>query len=325
MAFETWDIVYGAAGSQLSSARLVVDYNFRRLMQSGARELQCLELSDLVKQELPAVARIAMTVFPYTAKQQLRRDIEAAVQLLKEDGILLLCYDERRLKSMLRRLLTAAFAEVVPTEGGFLCRAPIRLQRETDPEPPTFQVSDSVSGQTLSFRTTVGLFCPSAIDAGTQVLLDALAERLGPDLSGRRILDIGCGYGAIGCTLAARGAAVTLVDNDWRAVKLARANLAENGQPGTAGLSDASSGLPAGPFDIAISNPPTHAGSDVINRLLSLAAEVASTVVVVVKEHLNYEKWLKDYSLIRLTDRDGYKVIAFRKARSALSCDGSLL
>ena len=49
--------------------------------------------------------------------------------------------------------------------------------------------------QKLSFHTDSGVFSRDAVDYGTRVLLSSL-----PPLSGR-VLDLGCGWGAIGVTI----------------------------------------------------------------------------------------------------------------------------
>ena len=50
-------------------------------------------------------------------------------------------------------------------------------------------------GRELTFTTDAGVFSRDGLDRGTEVLLDAL-----PELSGR-VLDLGCGWGAVGVAL----------------------------------------------------------------------------------------------------------------------------
>lgn len=49
-----------------------------------------------------------------------------------------------------------------------------------------------------------------------------------PDLEGRRVVDLGCGLGAVGLTAAAKGANVLLVDIREEALELVRRNAARN-------------------------------------------------------------------------------------------------
>ena len=89
------------------------------------------------------------------------------------------------------------------------------------------EVAIDVPGRQLLLRSRHGLFSARSLDEGTVLLLREL-ESLEPAM---RILDLGCGYGALGLTLAARwpGSRVDLVDIDIRAVEAASENVARNG------------------------------------------------------------------------------------------------
>ena len=78
----------------------------------------------------------------------------------------------------------------------------------------------------MTFRSDAGVFSREAVDRGTHLLIDALD--LGPKA---RILDLGCGYGAIGIVASrlTEGGHTILTDVNRRAVALARANLTANG------------------------------------------------------------------------------------------------
>jgi len=103
-----------------------------------------------------------------------------------------------------------------------------------------------------------GVFAESVLaqgqlDDGTALLLDALPPCRG------RILDLGCGAGPIGATLAANGADVTLTDVDAFAVESARRTLAANGLKGTVVAGDRYEAV-RGTFDLLVTNPPFHRG-----------------------------------------------------------------
>ena len=55
----------------------------------------------------------------------------------------------------------------------------------------------SYRGITLSFRTDAGVFSKGEVDTGTRLLLEALPQ----EMSGE-ILDLGCGWGVIGISIA---------------------------------------------------------------------------------------------------------------------------
>src|SRR5688572_2658096 len=81
--------------------------------------------------------------------------------------------------------------------------------------------------RSLRFTTDRGVFSGDRIDAGTRYLL---LEAPTPPATGT-FVDLGCGYGPMACTLAARtpGAQVWALDVNERALELCRANAAALG------------------------------------------------------------------------------------------------
>ncbi len=120
-------------------------------------------------------------------------------------------------------------------------------------------------GQTLSFMTDSGVFSKGEMDKGTALLLDSLPEQMQGD-----ILDMGCGWGAIGVTLAKAFpmAHLTMVDINLRALDLARENLSRNGATGLCVESDGVSALHGKTFDYVVTNPPIRAGKQKLYTLL---------------------------------------------------------
>lgn len=126
-------------------------------------------------------------------------------------------------------------------------------------------------GQEFRFVTEAGTFSRTRIDRGTELLIEALDVRPGDTL-----LDLGCGYGAIG-TVAARladGGHVVLTDVNERAVTVAEKNLTRN-QIGNAevrrgDLYDPVEGLA---FDHIVCNPPIRAGRAIVDRIVKEAPE----------------------------------------------------
>lgn len=121
-------------------------------------------------------------------------------------------------------------------------------------------------GNELTFITDAGVFSRDGLDRGTEVLLNAL-----PPLKGR-VLDLGCGWGAVGVALGKRYPALEIVmtDINSRAVGLARRNLAENGVSATVFQGDGFA-LVEGCFDAIVTNPPIRAGKAVVYGLFDQA------------------------------------------------------
>ncbi len=163
-------------------------------------------------------------------------------------------------------------------------------------EPPLIHVQ--AGSRKLTLKTRHGLFSSKAIDEGTMLLLREL-ESVPPQ---PQILDLGCGYGAIGLTLAARWpqSELVLVDTDLRAIEAATENAAANNLPNAAAyLSDSLRDAPPGPYHLILSNLPAQAGNDALDQLLLDAhdalADGGSLVVVAVNG-------LRRYLQRRLTD-----------------------
>jgi 16S rRNA G1207 methylase RsmC len=126
--------------------------------------------------------------------------------------------------------------------------------------------SATLKGQHLNFHTTWGTFSPREIDAGTMMLLDYMEIGEADDC-----LDLGCGYGPIGMTMArlAPQGHTLLVDRDFIAVEYANANLARNGiTNGEAMLSNGLNQIGERKFDIIASNIPAKVGNEMLYLFL---------------------------------------------------------
>ena len=171
------------------------------------------------------------------------------------------------------------------------------------------RVTIEIGDRQLELMTRHGLFSARALDEGTALLLREL-EQLSPMT---RILDLGCGYGAIGLTLAARwpDSKIDMVDTDIRAVEAANDNAARiHLGNATATLSDGIRDLPRqsiGTFELVVSNLPAQAGNDAIDQLLlesydALSADGSLVVVAI--------NGLRRYLQRRLADIFGARQVA---------------
>lgn len=123
-------------------------------------------------------------------------------------------------------------------------------------------------GQNFRLRTDAGVFSKKMVDYGSQVLLSALEVE-----KGTRLLDVGCGYGPLGLSLAkAYQLEVTMVDINHRAIELAKWNAEKNGVQASIFQSDLYQAV-QGQFDAVISNPPIRAGKTVVHQVITGAKE----------------------------------------------------
>lgn len=124
-----------------------------------------------------------------------------------------------------------------------------------------------VEGRLLRLHSTWGLFSPREVDEGTRLLLERVEVAAHADC-----LDLGCGYGAIGLTLATRApqGQTLLVDKDFVAVDYANANARRNGlRNARAILSNGFDQIPEGQgFDLIASNIPAKVGKELLAILL---------------------------------------------------------
>lgn len=125
-------------------------------------------------------------------------------------------------------------------------------------------------GLEMSFMTDAGVFSKGETDKGTALLLDSLPETL----SGK-VLDLGCGWGAVGIAVNKKwpDTSVTMTDVNRRALELARGNADRNGVRVRCAESDGFTALSNEEFDWILLNPPIRAGKKVTERLYAEAAE----------------------------------------------------
>ena len=128
-------------------------------------------------------------------------------------------------------------------------------------------ISDALRGVTVEFYVTGDVFSPRGVDEGTRLLVEnAIVPEKGV------VLDLGCGYGVIGITLAKAypSLRVVMVDINPRAVELAKMNARLNRVEDrvTVLLGDLYEPVEGMVFDAILSNPPLAAGLETTERLI---------------------------------------------------------
>lgn len=125
----------------------------------------------------------------------------------------------------------------------------------------------------LKFVTDSGVFSRGGLDFGSQVLLEALDFSI---LAEGGILDVGCGYGPIGITLARTypECVVHMVDVNERAMSLAKQN-AQNNRVDNVQVyaSDGYDAVTKRDFQAVVTNPPIRAGKEVVHRFIGEAID----------------------------------------------------
>ena len=174
------------------------------------------------------------------------------------------------------------------------------------------------AGRVLAFDTDAGVFSKQHVDPGSELLCKSL-----PNTLSGRILDMGCGWGAMTIMTLARfpKAQLTMADVNERALALAVSNVAKNHMEAQAVLSDGFEKI-EGEFDAVITNPPIRAGKAVIYKMFEDAkAHLVSggALYLVIRKQQGAPSALKFlgelYGKAEVIERDGgYWIIECVKA-----------
>ncbi len=120
-------------------------------------------------------------------------------------------------------------------------------------------------GFEFKFETDAGVFSKSEVDFGSRVLIDAFEM---PKVEGD-VLDVGCGYGPIGLSIAKANPErfVHMMDVNTRALQLAEKNASVNGVQNVRIFeSDGLSNVGDVKAAAILTNPPIRAGKETVFR-----------------------------------------------------------
>jgi 16S rRNA (guanine1207-N2)-methyltransferase len=126
-------------------------------------------------------------------------------------------------------------------------------------------------GELLTFVVDRGVFGSHGLDPGTSLLIENLALT-----KTDRVLDLGCGWGAVGVAAAraARDGHVVLTEVNRRAARLARLNVERNhADNAEVRVGDLFAPVAGERFDVIATNPPYRAGRPLILKLLAQAPD----------------------------------------------------
>lgn len=149
--------------------------------------------------------------------------------------------------------------------------------------------------QDFVFKTDNGVFSKGELDYGTYLLLTTV---LNLDIKGK-VLDLGCGYGAIGVVISKlKNTKVTMVDVNKRAVHLSKMNLSDNkcdclviNSDGYLNVSDK--------FDYIITNPPIRVGKTKLYELMIDSKNYLNengVIYLVIRKEQGAKSFIKDMS-----------------------------
>lgn len=127
----------------------------------------------------------------------------------------------------------------------------------------------TLKGHHFVFLSDRGVFSKNEVDFGSRLLVESFEV---PDVEGN-ILDVGCGYGPIGLSLAKeyKERTIHMVDVNERALSLARENAGNNGVSNVRIYQSSVYEQVEGRYAAILSNPPIRAGKQVVHDILEKA------------------------------------------------------
>ncbi|KMM36039.1 class I SAM-dependent methyltransferase [Guptibacillus hwajinpoensis] len=135
------------------------------------------------------------------------------------------------------------------------------------------RIAEELRGSRFQFTTDSGVFSKKEVDFGSKLLIETFEE---PEIEGD-IVDVGCGYGPIGISLASEfsNRRFYLLDVNERATELAMNNAIKNGVNNLSVMaSDQLSAVKDKTFASVVTNPPIRAGKQVVHGILEEAHHV---------------------------------------------------
>ena len=187
------------------------------------------------------------------------------------------------------------------------------------------EIPVSLAGTDFTLYTRPGVFSWEHLDEATEVLAGLMDDVIG---SHDRVLDLGCGAGALG-VVAARSTfgQVWLVDVDSEAVRCAEKTLRAGGcMNAHAVVSDVGTAVLEERFDVVVANPPFHVGKhtdlDVPHQFIRDAFEVLDAngkLLLVANRTLPYEAMIRALfgNVAIVHDGRRFKVLSAVKGASA--------
>lgn len=179
------------------------------------------------------------------------------------------------------------------------------------------------AGDTITFTSDLGVFSKDKIDFGSRLLVENYLKRGLPAVS---LLDVGCGYGFIGLTLAKfKNTDSTLIDINKRAVHLTEMNIKNNKIVNAQAFESYIYENVTGKYDVIITNPPIRAGREVVMGILKGAADHLNdngSLWFVIRKNQGAEtimKLLSDtYSLEVVEKSKGFYIVIAKKLLTSI-------
>lgn len=294
---------YGAITLALTAAGLDgirVHQDLATGRRALARNADELGLSGFHSHELDADllsgARLVLLQLPKSLAE-LEEIADAVARWAAPDAVLITGGRVKHMTLAQNDVLGRSFAQVQAQRAERKSRLIVASDPRPAPAEPPFPVTARHGGLTLVAHG--GAFAGARLDIGTRVLLEVLglggSQLLTNGLENgsssgvangdqaSRVLDLGCGTGALAVSyaLAHPEAQVTASDRSAAAVASARATAEANGVADRVSVAhdDAASEIPDASVDVVLLNPPFHLGTSVHTGAATRLFEAATRVL----------------------------------------------
>jgi len=260
------------------------DSNTEKLVDRNiyANEDTILNLDLIKRKEIVPESFDAVVFQPesYVGKATILEQMVQIKKILKMGGVIYMLTHKKSGAGSYQRMLEEVFGadNLQPVKVGMGGYRLIKASKEDQEIPEVADlhttVDVSILGKTFSVETLSGLFSKEGLDNGTRTLLESAKDSI---KSAKHILDLGCGWGAIGITSALVNpvAKVDMIDIDHRAVETARKNVSKLGI--NERVTVYQTGDPRGNIrdvDLVLSNPPLHEKDNLLVELFTSTRSV---------------------------------------------------
>ena len=263
--------------------------------------------------DAPAAKADTVLLTPATDRGNVRvaAELAGAHAALRDGGAVYAAMHKDQGAKRYEQLLAARFgnAEILAKNGGWRLA---RAYKKGGEAPALNPVKFEAAG--LNLVAEPGVYAAGKLDPGTALLLETYDFE---NMTGKRVLDLGCGYGLLALKASLAGAEVTALDDDLAAVRSTYRNAQAYGLDLRLLHSDVNSELKDERFDTVLTNPPFHVGKGV--RLELPHAFIAAAykhlqpggeMVLVANRALAYERLLARFAYWEtLHTAGGFKVL----------------
>lgn len=172
-----------------------------------------------------------------------------------------------------------------------------------------------INNQKFVFNTDNGVFSKGELDYGSYLLI----KNVLPIVNGK-VLDLGCGYGPIGCIVnKITNSEVLMIDVNKRAVHLANMNIKENKLSNINAIVNDGLNNIDDKFDYIVTNPPIRVGKEILYNLIYSCKERLEKngeIYLVIRKQQGANSFIKDMEKtfdVKIVDKSkGFFIICLK-------------